>query len=130
MHGVNASSVEAHFMAVCPVPMPCPRCATFLNPYLIATCNGGRCEPRDTRLEGYASCSVDEECRLRTRECCECGGTTDPYSLIAIRIDMDPAYSSAVCDPLMACPECLPMYPSEARAVCRMGHCEVEVTSP
>lgn len=131
LDGVNMSRLDDHRMEVCPDPDPiCPGCPTALNPYLIVTCDAMRCEPVDTRREDFTTCSADTDCRVRVRECCECGGTTDPFALIAIRSDAEPAYAAVACDPGTGCPECAPVYPAEARAVCRMGHCEVAIAGP
>jgi hypothetical protein len=129
MDAVNQTRTDAHFDDVCPEPQPCPDCPQQFNPYLIATCESQTCTAYDTRQESFTECTQDSDCRLRTRECCECGGTTDPYMLIAIANSGEQAYSSLVCEPGMGCPECAPVYPDNAEAVCgESGHCEVEVT--
>jgi hypothetical protein len=69
-------------------------------------------------------CQSPADCRVRTTDCCECGGATDPEHLIAIAISGDAAYSALVCDPNTACTECAPTYPP-AQVVCVDGHCGI-----
>ena len=47
-------------------------------------------------------------------------------SLIAINVNAEADYASLVCDGDIGCPECAPVYPAEASAVCNPGgYCEV-----
>jgi hypothetical protein len=122
------SEVDAHRAAVCPDPAaePCPRCPTALNADVGATCGMGRCAGFDVRTMPLSACTTDADCRLRVRECCECGGTLDPWALIAIRADAEPAYADLVCDSDTACAGCAPVYPDAAQAYCATdGHCAV-----
>ena len=129
MDAVNEDRVDAHYDDVCPDPGPCPDCVQEYNPYLIASCQEQTCTGYDVRQEAFTECSVDSDCKLRTRECCECGGTTEPHMLIAVAKSGELEYRELVCDPDTDCPECLPVYPDNAEAVCNdAGHCEVEVT--
>jgi hypothetical protein len=125
---VNKSRTDEHFQEVCPEPQPCPECVEEFNPYLVATCEQQSCIGYDVRRESFTECETDADCRVRVRECCECGGTTDPYSLIAIAQDGEAAYTDLVCGGPVDCPACEPVYPDNATAVCGdAGHCEVEV---
>ncbi len=121
---ILATASAAHMASVCPMPDPiCPDCAVMVNPSLGATCNEGRCEAFDVRQLPLSACTTDDACRIRTRDCCECGGAIDPGSLIAVRGDARAEYQLLVCDDL-ACPECAPSYPTDLEAYCADdGHC-------
>lgn len=106
---------------VCAEPVPCPKCASFENPALIATCQASRCTTIDLRKHPVTECSQDVECRLRSNACCECGGPTDPGHLLAV--GKAGGIESLICDPDFACDECLPQYPADAVAICDEGHC-------
>jgi hypothetical protein len=114
----------------CTCAGPACGCATSINPNLAATCDAsiGQCIAWDIRTtDAYSSCSVDTDCRLRMGlGCCE-GCSADTWGLVAIRVDAVLALESAVCAPGMACPECEPIYPPEAKALCISGHCQVVV---
>ncbi len=118
---VNKNRVDEVAKEVCSEPVPCPKCASFPNPALVATCEAGRCKLVDLSLEPLAKCATDADCRLRTNTCCECGGPTDAGHLTAV--GKQGGIESIVCDPGFACDECLPQYPSDAVAVCVDGHC-------
>jgi hypothetical protein len=124
---IAGSRAEDHFARVCPDPdaLPCPGCAVLPNPSLGATCEAGRCVGYDVRALELSACTADDDCRVRTRDCCECGGATDPSALIAVRADARADYAALVCDDL-ACPECVPVYPDTVEAFCAAdGHCDV-----
>ncbi|HJK90234.1 MAG TPA: hypothetical protein RMH85_20290 [Polyangiaceae bacterium LLY-WYZ-15_(1-7)] len=125
---ILTSRADAHRDAVCPDPggTVCPACAVMPNPELGATCDdASRCAGFDVGAMELSACEVDADCRLRVTQCCECGGDTDPFALIAIRTDAEGDYAGLVCDDL-ACPECEPAYPDTVRAACGAdGHCEV-----
>jgi hypothetical protein len=123
---INAEFLDEHHAAVCTDPDPiCPGCAVMPNPELITTCDAtGHCLGLDTGAEDLSLCSVDEDCRIRARDCCECGASMSYDNLIAIRTDAGAEYSDLVCDPDMGCPECAPEYPGDVQAICdEDGHC-------
>ncbi len=106
----------------------CPACYSPQDPSLIATCNAGTCEVVDLLVDPISECVDGMDCRLRTQSCCECGGDTTMEGLIAIPRTSEEAYMTLVCDdgPMAGCPECAPLYPMEASAVCdATGHCAV-----
>lgn len=124
---IATSRADAHTRFVCPDPgsTPCPGCVAMDNPSLGATCTEGRCTGFDVRQLAISACTDDSVCRLRTRDCCECGGSTDPSSLIAVRGDARAAYMELVCDDF-ACGACEPTYPTTVEAYCATdGHCAV-----
>jgi len=124
--GVNRTLTDEHFHDVCPAPVPCPECPSATNPDLLATCDSLACAAVDIRQHAASACVADTDCRLRTTGCCECGGATDPSSLIAIAVTGEPLYSQLVCDPAAACPDCVPIYPTDVEAFCATdGHCDI-----
>ena len=124
--GVAISGIDAHRLEVCPVPTPCPRCPSSPNPWLFSTCGGGMCQALDLHLLSLTECTLDSDCRLRARDCCECGADLSFYNLVAIRSDAEVGFSALVCDPATACPECLPDYASSgSSAHCTAGRCTV-----
>jgi hypothetical protein len=125
---ILATRSAEHARMVCPDPgaVPCPGCASMDNPNLGAACESRVCVGYDVRQRSLSSCMSDGDCRLRTRDCCECGGATDLGSLIAIRLDGEPAYGALVCPPDASCPECAPIYPAEYEAFCAPdGQCDI-----
>ena len=121
MTAVNVESATEYFQSICPTGQIC-ECATFLNPNLLATCDNGVCRAVDVRKDPASACTDATDCRVRVRECCECGGDTTPGSLIAV-IRGGNAYSELVCDPQTGCAACIPSYPPEASTRCDAGHC-------
>lgn len=124
---ILVSRADDHRAAVCPDPsVICPACPVAPNPNLGATCTANRCTAFDVRTIPLSACTSHDDCRLRVRECCACGGDTSPFSLIAIRADSEAAYQALVCGSEIACPECEPTYPSDVSAYCADdGHCAV-----
>ena len=123
---VNHDQLEAHQQAVCPTPVVCAACPTQTNPNLFATCGAGSCKAVDVSSDSASECTADEDCRLRVTGCCECGGSTASFELIALNRSKESLYTEQVCDPMQACDECLPFYPTDVKARCGANcHCEV-----
>jgi hypothetical protein len=118
----------AYRSAVCGSSMGCPACAPlFIDPTLVATCRNRRCELVDLLEHESSACSADDDCRVRTPDCCPCGGDTSLGRLIGV--SSEHAYSALVCDPDQACDECAPIYPGEVTAFCDTDdHCETRDT--
>ena len=93
------------------------------DPNLVPECRTGLCQVVDLQTLDLTACSSDSDCRIRTRDCCECGGGLEPEDIIAIRVDAESAYSALACDPGTACPECAPTYPPSVIATCSSGRC-------
>ena len=105
-------------------------CVLTGNPELHATCAGGVCLAVDIRAHQASACASDDDCRLRVTGCCECGGSTASWDLIAIAQNGEPAYQSLVCDPEQGCDDCAPVYPTDTEAYCATdGHCATRATS-
>ena len=114
--------------SVCGDELGCPRCFMEQDPTLVATCEAGRCVVVDLQLHGATECADASECHVRAVECCECGATISPSTVIAIS---DPAaYEALVCDPGMGCAECAPIYPPEYEALCEAGRCVFRGSGP
>ncbi len=105
-------------MFACPPGLPVPQ------PYILATCQAGMCGLVDVREEAFTACADDSECRIRTNDCCECGGGTEGEDLVAVS---GGGIEDLVCDPgAIGCPECGAVYPDDVRAVCTGGVCLAE----
>lgn len=121
---INGSQRTAHAEDVCPEPTPCPPCISMPNPNLGASCRAGACEGYDLSTLPLTECAVDSDCRLRTPDCCECGG--DVFNPIAIRSGSEGDYLNLVCAIDAACDACMPTYPADQGAACLAGRCAVE----
>lgn len=107
----------------------CDACEGSPNASIVATCNAARCAAVEISRLPLAACTTDEDCVLRTRDCCECGGDTSIESLIALRPDGLIDYLGLVCDTGAICDDCEPTYPEEWRAGCVSGVCQVIVAA-
>jgi hypothetical protein len=127
--GVNPQYTDAFRMWTCPVPVPCPRCATGINPYIGALCAGTHCKPFDTRqMPEFSKCAAETDCRLRKGlDCCECGSQGQ---WTAVSVMGQAALGAAVCAPMTGCLDCLPVPPPGMKAVCVQDHCEVLIATP
>lgn len=120
---VNTTHVQA---CACQGP-PCG-CMVPPNPYLGATCSSGKCVGFDVQqIDALSACNVDADCRLRIGIACCQSCQADAYNLVALRNDADPALQKLACDTdtPMACPHCMPVFPSDKRAACVQGRCQV-----
>jgi hypothetical protein len=125
---INEDYALERFEEMCPDPIPCPACETEPNPELLATCIAGRCTGVDTGAEDFSACTDDDECVIRVPDCCECGADTSHHNLIALRYDGWAVLRPLVCDPMVDCPMCEPIYPVDAEPFCdEDGHCAVRI---
>jgi hypothetical protein len=109
-------------------PAVCPDCAARPDPHLTATCDmtgiRAACAVVNFATPEYASCTIDDDCRLTAPSCCACG-SIDLYQTIAVRHDAD--LQSVLCDRLFPCPPCVPTFDERARARCgEAGLCVVD----
>jgi hypothetical protein len=127
--GVNPKYTDAFRAFTCPVPEPCPRCATAPNPYIGARCVSSHCQAFDTRqVPEFSKCTVDTDCRLRKGlDCCECNSDGQ---WTAISVAGQAALTAAECAPMTGCADCLPVPPTNAKAACVQNHCEIVVAVP
>jgi len=121
---INRRNLGSYTTSVCQ-NTSCTLCYTQQDPTLLASCLNGACSVVDLLALPLTDCRTDQDCRLRTRECCECGGTTAIQSLIALRKDSEAEYRRLACDPSTACDACVPSYPEFATAKCFGGRCTV-----
>jgi hypothetical protein len=123
---INRAADSEHAQLACEDEVGCPACAPlFIDPTLVATCRAGACELVDLRRHPASACAQDSDCKVRTPDCCECGGDTEPGRLVGIAASAERDYAALVCDPDSACPECAPIYPSEVTVECSSaGRCE------
>lgn len=123
---ISRSRAAEHARDACKGNVGCPACAPlFIDPTLVATCQAGVCELVDLRSHAASACERDQDCRLRTPDCCECGGDTSLGRLLGISTSSERDYAELVCDPDQACPECAPIYPPEVTVECSAsGRCE------
>ncbi len=121
---IATDRASAYRGATCGQDTGCPACAPlFVDPTLVATCRDQRCELVDLREHEASACTEDSACRIRTPDCCPCGGDTSPGRLLGV--SSENTYASLVCDPEQACPECAPLYPDEVTVRCNADdHCE------
>jgi hypothetical protein len=116
-----------HVWRICGTLSPiCPDCHTEPNPHLTATCRAGACVAVDVRNDELGACATDADCMLRFgTACCEpCQDFVGSLTAFA----RARANDVIRCGPGEGvCPECVPIYPHGARAVCnpRTKHCEV-----
>ena len=118
---INQSKAGQYTQMVCEGG-GCPACFMPQDPTLLATCESSQCQVVDLLNHPSTACQTDSDCRVRTTDCCECGGSIEPDHLVAISVNGDAQFSALVCDPNVACPECAPAYPP-AKVACISGHC-------
>lgn len=102
----------------------CPLCDMPNDATLVATCSAGKCELVDLLKHPSTACERNEDCELRTNECCNCGGAQTIDHLIAVNRMSN--YPSLVCDPNEACDPCVDPPPDRAQALCESGRCVAE----
>src|SRR6266508_117047 len=125
MIAINGATWSAYRQAECANAV-CLACSMPQDPNLLATCNGAQCALVDLLAEPLTACTSGSDCRIRTNECCECGGKTDREHLIAVRNSSAETFHKLFCDPVTSCAECLPTYPPEATAACDNNRCIVK----
>ncbi|MDQ3031274.1 MAG: hypothetical protein M3Y87_02580 [Myxococcota bacterium] len=118
---LNRAHLGAHRSSVCTDGFGCPACFSEPDPTLLATCEANRCIVVDLQTHAATECTTPADCRVRAVECCECGASITPSTVVAI--SSASALEDLVCDPGTGCPECLPDYPSTFGATCDDGRC-------
>jgi hypothetical protein len=121
---VNSRSVGLHRRRVCGArPRPCPACKPAPKVHLLATCMGGQCAVVNTATTPLTECSADEDCRLRTKDCCETGASTSFRNFAAIRSGREADLAAYRCDPGTVCPPGEPARSDRGGARCRCNRC-------
>jgi hypothetical protein len=98
----------------------CPACATDQSPVVYPACIDGECGVLN--LADLARCDSDEDCRVSTKDCCECNSDMGPSGVIGVNLSFT---SPPYCDS-PSCDEC--QAPStDAIATCNLvlNWCEV-----
>jgi hypothetical protein len=120
---VNESHLAEHEMDVCPVPMPCPACASGpLDPQVIAVCQDATCHALDLGTMPTTECTVAADCEADYGNCCGCAGTDD--EVIAVRRDAGRTAIDALFCMGGSCPlDCATRTPPGWGATCDAGRC-------
>ncbi len=118
---IRADDIASHSAKACAGVAGCDDCYMVQDPNLVATCSGGACHVVDLLLKDETACTTDDECMLRTNDCCACGGDSTETGLVAVSGDITPF----VCDPSQPCALCEPLPPENATAECSGGRCRV-----
>lgn len=119
----NRESLSSYVEARCGASFACDACAAGVLPSITAVCRGGRCTVVDLSQDPMTACVHDDDCRVRTKDCCECGGHL--LDLVAIATSAASSYDHLVCEEGIGCDPCLPSY--TLTAACDDGHCVVEL---
>lgn len=122
---MNRYAAYDYQRAVCPIKATCITCNAQVGINVLqATCEQGQCALVDLRQSDVTACSTASDCYVRAPECCECGGTTNEFAIIAVSSTATVSYASLVCGPSQACPDCAPQYPA-VTVDCVSGHCQI-----
>jgi hypothetical protein len=122
-HAVRSENAAAFLAEECPHPPACAAC-NEPPPPVVATCTPNGCDVLQLAPDPAIACEIDTDCRVRTKDCCECGGNTATSNLIAISNEQ--RYSDLVCPAAASCDDCLPTYENAPRARCANGRCTLE----
>lgn len=120
---MNRSAQYDFQRSVCAGNSSCEAClAQVGNSTLLATCEQGQCIVIDLLEHAVTACSNASECYVRAPECCECGGSTNEFAVVALSSASSVAYSTLVCSSTQVCADCAPVYPT-VNVACIAGHC-------
>jgi hypothetical protein len=114
--------LDSPFPGICG-PIGCPDCLGYRDPAIYAICLDGQCAVGD--LGAAASCMTDDQCAVRTKDCCECMSDTSPPALMAVGVGFSGAPPWCM---IMGCPRCAATpVPSTVTATCdgRTNHCRL-----
>jgi hypothetical protein len=127
---VNSMRIDEHAMAVCPAPIPCPRCATGpLDPQVVAVCQSMRCTAIDLGTSASTECTVASDCEAAYGNCCGCSGTDDEVIAVSTAAGR-PAIDALFCAG-GSCPlDCAERTPPGWGATCDAGHCVPMMLTP
>lgn len=101
----------------------CLDCVSLENPAIHAACVDGECSVLD--LTDHGECASDQDCRVTTKDCCECGGDFSSSGAIAVTQSFT---SHDYCDS----PTCDPCVPSTegVTATCNLSLSRCEASFP
>lgn len=123
---LNVESKSLFEAGLCDALQGCPDCVSLPNPLLYAACIDTQCTVVDVGEQ--AACETDDDCRLTSKDCCDCGGDFGPDGVMAVgRGYSKPEHCAGV-----ACDECLPSDPPGLFARCDPDRsvCVVDVVEP
>jgi hypothetical protein len=117
------TAMGCHLVDCIPCDPPPP------NPWLFATCRGGRCIAFDAFETELTSCAVASDCRLRGGlGCCEtCNPGTDEIVAVNASIELEPWLCGPTPD---ECDACTPTPPRLVSAWCEGARCIAVPASP
>jgi hypothetical protein len=111
--GVRVDASTPREASLCRDPSDiCVDCDFSLSPTHYPACIDGICSVVD--VSEFASCLIDTDCRLVSKDCCDCGGDFSQWGVMAVN------YSYARpqrCDGV-GCDDCAPDAPSNIYATC------------
>jgi hypothetical protein len=110
--GYDALSPEAAMICLGDPGAACPECESGSNPSVYAACIDAQCSVVD--VTEFASCLIDTDCRLVSKDCCDCGGDFRHSGVMAVNYSYK---RPARCDGV-GCDDCVPVGPSNTYAVC------------
>jgi hypothetical protein len=98
----------------------CNACDPIQNPSIYAACVFGQCSVMS--LYDWAGCATDDQCRISTKDCCDCGGDVSASGVIAV----NPTFTHHTYCGSPSCDGCVPELQG-ATAICNpdLGLCEV-----
>ena len=90
----------------------CLECESGTNPTVYAACIDSQCSVVDVSASG--SCLIDSDCRLVSKDCCDCGGDFSEWGVMSVNYSYDkPQRCEGV-----GCDGCVPNNPSNTYAMC------------
>ena len=120
---VNQTAVDSLRQSLCADDQGCPAIFIPPKPTLYAQCVAGQCETID--IAAIAGCESDEDCGVRSNDCCSCGVQPGAGWLAVASPD---GYSSfAGCD--VNCDACLDSVPDTVHATCDVDFALCALTS-
>jgi hypothetical protein len=94
----------------------CPECESGTNPSVYAACIDAQCSVVD--VSEFGSCLIDTDCRLVSKDCCDCGGDFSDWGVMSVNYSYDrPERCNGV-----GCDGCVPDDPLNIYAVCKTEH--------
>lgn len=123
---LNVASKTLFQAGLCDPMLGCPDCVSLANPLLYAACIDAQCTVVDVGEQ--AQCETDADCRLTSKDCCDCGGDFGPDGVMAV----GPGYRKPGHCAGVGCDECLPADPPGLRATCDTGRgaCVISEVEP
>ena len=90
----------------------CLDCESGSNPSVYAACVDGQCSVVD--VAEFGSCLIDTDCRLVSKDCCDCGGDFSEWGVMSVNYSY---VRPQRCDGV-GCDACIPRDPLNTFAMC------------